>query len=125
MADTGLFLGKWQIGKTIPGAKLLHLKAMVSTPEKRISGQVTVTQATQEPLNVVIDVYGDYVDYVIGGTTVHIARIDNVDTGRFGAPSLRMLVVFDQNWQNGTAWFSLAIGSSFTEEADAPVVVEN
>ena len=73
----------------------------------------------------VIDVYGDYVDYVIGGTTVHIARIDNVDTGRFGAPSLRMLVVFDQNWQNGTAWFSLAIGSSFTEEADAPVVVEN
>ena len=97
---------------------------MTVAPFHKISGHVTVTQATNPPLDVVIDVTGSYTNMTVGGAPVHVATIRNVPSPLLGAPSLEMLVVWDENWQKGTAWFSLQIGSRHIEESDAPVVVE-
>jgi hypothetical protein len=125
MENIGTFLGKWVIGKQLAGGVLLHLNAMVSVaPFQKISGHVTVTQATHPPLHVVVDVAGHYFDTTVGGTKVHVAIIRNVPSPLDGAPWLEMLVVWNEDWQSGTAWFSVQIGSSHFEESDAPVKVE-
>jgi hypothetical protein len=121
---TGLFLGKWLIGKAIPGGILAHLNAMVSTPNQKISGHVTFTQATNPPLDVTVDVAGHYVNTAVGATKVHIAVIRSVPSQLIGAPWLEMLVVWADDWQSGTAWFSAQIGSTHIEQSDAPVKIE-
>jgi hypothetical protein len=125
MSPIGTFLGKWVIGKQIPGGILLHMEAMVTVaPHKKISGQVTTSQALPEYHPIHIDVTGKYVDFELGGKKVHIATIENVDSKLPGAPSLKLLAVFDDAWQSGTAWFHLVSGTLNLEENDAPVVVE-
>jgi hypothetical protein len=125
MENIGTFLGKWVIGKQLAGGVLLHLNAMVTVaPFQKISGHVTVTQATHPPLHVVIDVAGTYANMTVGSTKVHVATIRNVPSPLFGAPSLEMLVVWNEDWQSGTACFSAQIGSSHIEQCDAPVKVE-
>jgi hypothetical protein len=125
MDKIGTFLGNWLIGKEIPGGVFLHLNAMVTVaPFHKIGGHVTATQATNPPLHTVIDVTGTYADMTVGGTKVHVATIRNVPSPLLGHPSLEMLVVFDENWGDGTAWFEMQIGSSHFDEADAPVKPE-
>jgi hypothetical protein len=122
---TGVFLGKWVIGKTIAGGILAHLNAMVSVaPYQKISGQVTLTQATNPPLDAVIDVAGHYVNTTIGGTKVHIAIIRSVPSTLDGAPWLEMLVVWAEDWQTGTAWYRAQTGSKHIEQNDVPVKAE-
>jgi hypothetical protein len=126
MENIGAFLGKWMIGNTIPGGVLLHLSAVVTVaPYNKMSGQIKFTQATHPPLDITVEVVGGYVDTVIGQTKVHIARIHTAPPQLLGTPSVDLLVLFDENWQKGTAWFTAMIGSSHFAENDAPVVVEN
>ena len=91
MENIGTFLGKWVIGKQLAGGVLLHLNAMVTVaPFQKISGHVTVTQATNPPLHVVIDSTGNYTNTTVGGTKVHVATIRNVSQ-----PAVRRSVAGD------------------------------
>ena len=55
----GLFPLGYRIGTSMPGAQSLALNLLVFTPDETVNGTAAITQATNPPLDVHSDVWGD------------------------------------------------------------------
>ena len=58
--NVGLFPVSYRIGTGAPGAQSLALHLLVSTPDTKVNGTAAITQATNPPLDVHSDVWGEY-----------------------------------------------------------------
>lgn len=123
--EIGSFLGKWIIAEAIPGAVLLHLQALVTVaPVRKVNGRVRMTQATNPPLDVDIDVSGKFCNLTIADGKRHVVSLQNVPSPLFGAPSLDIVMVMEDDWKTGRACYSSQVGSGHFEACDVSVKVE-
>jgi hypothetical protein len=113
----GLFLLRLHTARIIPGAPYLVLTLSVDTPTNKVTGHVSVTQATSPPLDVQGHVTGDLIhEFVLPPAKSH-QRINLTGypiihwppgggIGPVIPPIFNAIIVLDENYQEGVAKFS-------------------
>ena len=127
--ETGLFIVSYLVGNEMPGAPLLHLDLMVSTPNKEVTGKGVVTQAINPPLNVVSKVSGDFTYMTVMPKNTHILVVltgyPNIKWPSGGGigpvilPNLHVRMVLTDDWQGGTANFTYVDAHGASHEIDS------
>ena len=127
--ETGLFIVSYLVGNEMPGAPLLHLDLMVSTPNKEVSGRGVVTQAINPPLNVVSKVSGDFTYMTVMPKNTHILVVltgypvikwpIHGGIGPVIPPNLQVRMVLNEDWQEGIANFTYVDDNGVSHVIDA------
>jgi hypothetical protein len=103
-ANIGLFPVAYEIGTEQPGAPRIVAQLAVNTPAETVSGEVTVTQAVNPPVNFNVQVTGDFTYMTVMPDTTHILVVlSEVPTPLLNAPAIQLRLVLESDWQSGTA----------------------
>ena len=87
--------------KAMPGAVVMHLNLVVVTPKKTMSGEVTVSQAVNPPLNVKLPVKGKYRTVKKGR---HVATLASP---KMPGRHITIAMTASANWKAAVARYSL------------------
>jgi len=103
----GLFPVGYVIGTGMAGAPTLRLALLVDTPEQKVVGTASITQAVNPPLQFHADVWGEYT-YMAVMPPVN-TRILVTLQGNEGGPGSNSIITFglhlvlEHDWQSGVA----------------------
>ncbi|UQS17695.1 DUF1842 domain-containing protein [Pseudomonas sp. HS6] len=123
--NVGLFPVSYRIGTGLPGAQSLLLNLLVSTPQHEVSGGATVTQATNPPLDIHSDVWGEYTYLTVmkpGVSKILITAEGN--HGGHGSNSIinfKIRLVVGTDWKEGVANYQYLNGTHWVEVNNVPV----
>ena len=118
----GLFPLAYRIGTGLPGAPSLNLNLLVFSPEQQLTGTAAVTQATNPPLNLDVDVWGEYSYLAVVGSTKILLNLQ----GNQGGPGSNSIITFKaqlvvgSDWKDGVAHYSHYDGSRWIEVQNVP-----
>lgn len=124
----GLFPVSFDVGNHKPGAQQLQLDLLVNTPRRTLSGTASVTQAINPPLDLQLQVAGEYT--FLGLIPPTDARILVTLQGRKAGQGPAAQVVFkaqlvlEQDWQVGVASYSYEINGQWHSVENVPVKVD-
>src|SRR3954466_10372904 len=100
----GLFPVAYEIGTEQPGAPRIVAQLAVNTPAKTVSGEVTITQAVNPPVNFHVQVRGDFTYMtVMPDNTRILVVLSQVPTPVLNTPAADLRLVLESDWQSGTA----------------------
>ncbi|MCX2546702.1 MULTISPECIES: DUF1842 domain-containing protein [Pseudomonas] len=100
--NVGLFPVSYRIGTGQPGAQSLALNLLVSTPQHEVSGTSAITQATNPPLDIDSDVWGEYTYLTV--MKPGVSKILITAEGNEGGPGSNSIVNFKIQLVVGTDW---------------------
>lgn len=124
----GLFPVSYLIGNNQPGAPRLQLDLLVYTPDRSVNGHATITQATNPPLDLNLDVWGSYSYLTVQPPSE--GKILLTVRGNHGGPhanspeQFELRALLDQDWQKGEASYRYYNGQRWIEVDKVPVVLE-
>lgn len=124
----GLFPVSLDVGTHKPGAQQLQLDLLVNTPRRVLTGAATLTQAINPPLDLHVQVAGDYT--YLGLIPPTDARILLTLQGRKAgqgptAPIIfKAQLVLEPNWQVGVASYSYEVNGQWHSVEQVPVKVD-
>ncbi|MFJ2279990.1 DUF1842 domain-containing protein [Pseudomonas sp. NPDC087803] len=122
--NVGLFPVSYRIGTGAPGAQSLALHLLVSTPNTKVNGTAAITQATNPPLDVHSDVWGEYTYLTV--MSPGVSKILVTAQGNHGGPGANSIVNFKvklvvgTDWREGVANYSYFDGQRWHEVNNAP-----
>ena len=119
----GAFHAKWTVGNPVPGAPMLQIDAVVVTPTQTVCGIARLTQATNPPLDVQINISGSFIDVTEKNTT-HFVNLTTTPTQLVGTPYLQLALVLGTDWKTGTASCRYVCGSTTGQLDNVPVQIE-
>jgi hypothetical protein len=120
----GLFPLSYRIGTSAPGAQSLALNILVFTPDETVSGTAAITQATNPPLDVHSDVWGEYTYLTV--MSPGVSKILITAQGNHGGPgsnsivNFKLQLVVGTDWKEGVANYSYLNGQQWVEVNNAP-----
>jgi len=120
----GLFPLAYRIGTSAPGAQSLAFNLLVFTPEETVSGTATITQATNPPLDIHSDVWGEYTYLTV--MSPGVSKILITAQGNHGGPGSNSIVNFKirlvvgTDWKDGVANYSYLDGQRWVEVNNVP-----
>lgn len=120
----GLFPLAYRIGTSAPGAQSLALNLLVFTPEETVSGTAAITQATNPPLDVHSDVWGEYTYLTV--MSPGVSKILITAQGNQGGPGSNSIVNFKiqlvvgTDWKDGIANYTYYDGQRWIEVNNVP-----
>ncbi|AZD21424.1 MULTISPECIES: DUF1842 domain-containing protein [Pseudomonas] len=123
-SPVGLFPLSYRIGNPTPGAPSLTLDLLVYTPEQTVRGTSVVTQATNPPLDLQSDVWGQYTYLTVMPPSS--SKILVTAQGNQGGPGSNSIVTFkiqlvvDHDWKNGIANYQYYNGQRWVSVENAP-----
>lgn len=100
--NVGLFPVSYRIGTGEPGAQNLALNLLVSTPQQHVTGNAAVTQATNPPLDIDSDVWGEYTYMTV--MKPGVSKILITAQGNHGGPGSNSIINFKIHLVVGTDW---------------------
>lgn len=124
----GLFPARYVIGTGMPGAPTLTLGLLVNTPERRIVGTASITQAVNPPLDFHADTWGTFTYMALmppAPTRILVAL-----EGNAGGPTSNTLVTFrlhlvlNSDWAAGVASYSYWSDGSWHEFSNVPAKID-
>jgi hypothetical protein len=122
--NVGLFPVCYRIGTGAPGAQTLSLNLLVSTPQHEVSGTAAITQATNPPLDVHADVWGEYTYMTVmspGVSKILItAQGNHGGRGSNSILSFKLHLVVGTEWKDGVANYQYFDGQRWHEVNNAP-----
>ncbi|MDT3712344.1 DUF1842 domain-containing protein [Pseudomonas soli] len=124
----GLFPVSYLIGTNAPGAPRLQLDLLVYTPDRSVNGHALITQTTNPPLELALDVWGTYSYLTVQPPSE--GKILLTVRGNHGGPhanspeQFELRALLDQDWQKGTASYRYYNGQRWIEVDNVPVVLE-
>jgi hypothetical protein len=122
--NVGLFPVSYRIGTGAPGAQSLALHLLVSTPNKYVNGTAAITQATNPPLDVHSDVWGEYTYLTVMSPAT--SKILITAQGNHGGPgsnsinNFNVRLVVGTDWREGVANYRYFDGQRWHEVNNAP-----
>lgn len=122
--NVGLFPVSYRIGTGLPGAQSLSLSLLVSTPDKHVTGTAAITQATNPPLDIDSDVWGEYTYMTVMKPAV--SKILITAQGNHGGPGSNSIVNFKihlvvgEDWREGVANYEYFDGQRWHELNNVP-----
>lgn len=120
----GLFPLCYRIGTSAAGAQNLALNLLVFTPDQTVSGTAEITQATNPPLDVHSDVWGEYTYLTV--MSPGVSKILITAQGNHGGPgsnsivNFKLQLVVGTDWKEGVANYSYLNGQQWVEVNNAP-----
>ncbi|UVM48240.1 MULTISPECIES: DUF1842 domain-containing protein [unclassified Pseudomonas] len=120
----GLFPLSYRIGTSAPGAQSLALNILVFTPDETVNGTAAITQATNPPLDVHSDVWGEYTYLTV--MSPGVSKILITAQGNQGGPgsnsivNFKLQLVVGTDWKEGVANYSYLNGQQWVEVNNAP-----
>lgn len=120
----GLFPLAYRIGTSAPGAQSLALNLLVFTPDETVNGTAAITQATNPPLDLHSDVWGEYTYLTV--MSPGVSKILITAQGNQGGPGSNSIVNFKvqlvvgTDWKDGIANYSYYDGQRWVEVNNAP-----
>ena len=127
----GLFPVTYQVGTELPGAPVLTLHLLVSTPDERITGFARLTQATNPPLDVSSKLDGEFTYMTVMPDATHILVVltgwpvlipPGGGPGPVVQPDLQVRMVLASDWSSGTTTYRYADSDGqWTSVSDVPV----
>ncbi|EJM17212.1 Protein of unknown function (DUF1842) [Pseudomonas sp. GM18] len=125
----GLFPLCYRIGTSAPGAQSLALNLLVFTPEQTVSGTATITQATNPPLDVHSDVWGEYTYLTVmspGVSKILItAQGNNGGPGSNSIVNFKLHLVVGSDWREGVANYEYYNGERWVQVTAPAHLVES
>jgi len=124
----GLFPLSYRIGTSAPGAQSLTLNLLVFTPEQTVSGTAFVTQATNPPLELQSDVWGEYTYMTVMSPAV--SKILITAQGNHGGPgsnspvNFKLQLVVGSDWKEGVANYQYLDGQRWITVNNVPAHLE-
>lgn len=124
----GLFPVSYLIGTNAPGAQRLQVDLLVYTPDRSAQGQALLSQATNPPLELHLDVWGTY-SYLTVQPPSEGKILLNL-RGNQGGPhanspaQLDLRIVLDLDWQRGVASYRYYSAQRWQQVDNVPVVLE-
>ncbi|MFJ4349141.1 DUF1842 domain-containing protein [Pseudomonas sp. NPDC089401] len=124
----GLFPVSYLIGNNQPGAQRLQLDLLVFTPDRTVNGAAQLSQTTNPPLDLHLDVWGSYSYLTVLPPSQ--GKILVTVQGNQGGPHANSPVQFkfrallDQNWQHGVADYEYYNGQRWVSVDNVPVTLE-
>lgn len=128
----GLFVVSYRIGTDAPGAPTFETHLAVDTPNRRVSGLGTITQAVNPPLDVRTRLDGDFTYMTVmprnthilvtltGFPVAHLAPEGGI--GPVALPNARLRMVLEEDWKSGVASYEYTTdGRDWQHIADVPV----
>jgi len=126
-ATAGLFHLPLQSESPLFGAPMLHLQLGVDTINNTVSGIATVTQALAEPLVCTSHVTGNVIYETVMKPGKSMIRIDlsgypeihwpqGGGVGPVIPKNFTAMILFDENWNNGTVQYQYLTSSGFVKE---------
>jgi hypothetical protein len=122
----GLFPITLEIGTEQPGAPRIIAQLAVNTPARTVSGEVTITQAVNPPVNFHVQVRGDFTYMtVMPDNTRILVVLSQVPTPVLNTPAAELRLVLESDWQSGTAnvKYSPDLPGHWTSLSDLPVKI--
>ncbi|MGF6487719.1 DUF1842 domain-containing protein [Pseudomonas frederiksbergensis] len=121
----GLFPLGYRIGTSMPGAQSLALNLLVFTPDETVNGTAAITQATNPPLDVHSDVWGEYTYLTVmspGVSKILItAQGNHGGAGSNSMVNFKLQLVVGTDWKEGVANYSYLNGQQqWVEVNNAP-----
>ncbi|MCP3475485.1 DUF1842 domain-containing protein [Bradyrhizobium sp. CCGUVB1N3] len=129
----GLFHACYQIGESRPGGRIFKLDLVVDTPNRRIQGFGSITQAVNPPLDVTTSLQGNYSQLptlppapalllvlLTGYPPIHWPTHGGLGPQILPNVDLRMTLL--PNWQSGIASYCYRSGHSDWQEIEAAPV---
>ncbi|MCP3468374.1 MULTISPECIES: DUF1842 domain-containing protein [unclassified Bradyrhizobium] len=129
----GLFHACYQIGESRPGGRIFKLDLVVDTPNRRIQGFGSITQAVNPPLDVTTSLQGNYSQLptlppapalllvlLTGYPPIHWPTHGGLGPQILPNVDLRMTLV--PNWQSGIASYRYRSGHGDWQEIEAAPV---
>ncbi len=122
--NVGLFPLAYRIGTGQPGAQSLALNLLVFTPEETVSGTASITQATNPPLDVHSDVWGEYTYLTVMSPGVSkiliVGQGNHGGTGSNSIVNFKIRLVVGTDWKEGVANYSYFDGQRWIEINNVP-----
>lgn len=124
----GLFPVSYLVGANLPGAPRLELNLLVYTPDRSVRGHAQLTQATNPPLDLHLDVWGTYSYLSVQPPSE--GKILLTLRGNQGGPQanspiqLNLQGLLELDWQRGLANYRYYSGQRWIEIDNAPVVLQ-
>lgn len=112
-----MFLTAYELTKGMPGAPTADLNLTVDAPGQKVSGIVTIKQATSPPLDITINVAGTYFEQNHIGAVTSLYSSDPVIPGK---PEFSALLVVPKFGQIGEGWFWYLIGRNTYNSGPVP-----
>jgi len=122
--SAGLFPLCYQIGNQVPGAPNLVLNLLVYTPEQNVRGTSEITQATNPPVDVHSDVWGQYTYLTVMPQST--SKILITAQGNHGGPgsnsmvNFKLQLVVGNDWKEGIANYQYFNGHNWVDVNNAP-----
>src|SRR3954453_12152810 len=120
----GLFAVAYEIGTEQPGAPRITAQLAVNTPAETVSGEVTVSQAVNPPVDFHVQVKGDFT-YMTGmpDNTHILVVLSQVPNEVTNTPGVELRMVLESDWQSGTAnvKYPPHLPGDWTSLSDLPV----
>ncbi|KPA90213.1 MULTISPECIES: DUF1842 domain-containing protein [Pseudomonas] len=120
----GLFPLAYRIGTGLAGAPGVNLNLLAFSPEQRLTGTAAVTQATNPPLNLDVDVWGEYSYLTVmqPGVSKILLSVQGNHGGQ-GSNSIisfKAHLVVGSDWKEGVANYTYFDGQRWVEASNVP-----
>lgn len=99
----GLFIVGYEIGTDEPGAQRLVLHLAVNAGAGTVSGEGQLTQAVHPPLDLNLQVRGDFSYMTVMPDQSHILVVLSSVSPNLNAPDIELRMVLTHDWSGGTA----------------------
>lgn len=127
-ATTGLFLLPLQSESQLLGAPILHLQLTVDSVNNKVSGGATVTQPLAKPVVCTSHVTGNLIYETVMAPGKSMIRIDlsgypvihwpaGGGVGPVILKNFSAMILFDENWNNGTVHYQYATSAGWVKES--------
>ncbi|WP_347905371.1 DUF1842 domain-containing protein [Pseudomonas purpurea] len=125
----GLFPLCYRIGTSAAGAQNLALNLLVFTPEQTVSGTAAITQATNPPLDVHSDVWGEYTYLTVmkpGVSKILITAQGNQGgSGSNSVVNFKLHMVVGSDWKEGVANYEYFNGQRWVKVSAPAHLIES
>ena len=127
-ATTGLFHLPLQSESSLFGAPILHLQLTVDSVNNKVSGGATVTQPLAKPVVCTSHVTGNLIYETVLAPGKSMIRIDltgypvihwpaGAGVGPVILKNFSAMILFDENWNNGTVHYQYATSTGWVKES--------
>lgn len=99
----GLFIVAYEIGTGQPGAQRLILHVAVNVGAETVSGEGQLQQAVNPPLDLNVQLRGDFTYMTVMPDETHILVVLGSDSPNLNSPDIELRMVLNHDWSGGTA----------------------
>jgi hypothetical protein len=125
----GLFPVSYLIANNLPGAQRLQLDLLVYTPDRSVRGTAVITQTTNPPLDLHLDVWGTYTYLSVQppgeGRILLTARGNHGGPHANSAQQFDLHLLLELDWQRGVSNYRYYNGQRWVVLENLPAVLDS